>query len=123
MTLKDLMAADVAAVFLNMDEHAVEAVYLPKEGRYRSVPIVWDEDGSFSDDGDQQKRIEVGKAFCRKSPAGIDDPQFGDRLKLADGRIFVYTGEHSEVDAAAGCWTLHFQRTRPHRDNAAQGRR
>ena len=117
-SFRDMLAHDVANVFLNTNEFAETATYLPREGGPREVAGIPEEDGNFAQSETSIERVESLRWFCSRGTDGITDPQLGDKLRLSDGRTFTFSGDTSQADNAS--WWVHFERRIPNRLGAGQ---
>ena len=112
MTLREQMAADVAGVFLNDEEHAESVTYTPANGVARTITAIVNEDGGLEDqDGRLADRIYAWVFVARSGTTGIDDPQVNDTLAVTRGGEevrFTYAGGVSDADDSG--WWLRFSR-------------
>lgn len=112
MTLREQIAADVAAVHINTADFAESLTYVPNGGTARTISGVVDEGGDFAEQQHGIDEVETLEVFVsRDSTTGIDDPQLGDRVRRAidsDAKWYSYSGRKTDVDESA--WTLIFER-------------
>jgi hypothetical protein len=120
-TLREQIAADVEAVFLNVDDFAETCTYIPKDGDSRSIVAVVEEDAQQPEEMNTASLLGVIRVFVsRDSSTGIDAPQLGDKFwREADGtapeKAYSFSGVVDESDdATATAWTLLFTRKRPY---------
>lgn len=114
-TLKDQLATDVAAVFLNTADFASTDQYTPADGLPRDVVGIAEEsvDGQADSEIGDEEPVERIRYWTSRSldQDGIDDPQIGDELVLAensDDTPYTFSGEIPERDANS--WWLIFWR-------------
>lgn len=115
-TLKQQIAADVPAVFLNADEFAEQLVFLPKDGPPRNLLGSVEDVTDYRDNADgimQATRLEIFVSRDREhaDTGGIDAIVPGDGVHRAsdpEGVAYAFTGDILDADEAS--WTLVFQR-------------
>lgn len=81
-TLRDLMEADISAVFLNTDEHAETVAYIPQDGESVTIDVVAEENAGIRSQGEGHKTlVRHLQTFCKKdASAGITQIRPGDVL-------------------------------------------
>jgi hypothetical protein len=114
-TLADQIQADVAGVFLNVDDFASVDSYTAVGEAARDVHGIAEELVATRQDeetGDEETKERI-RYFCGRDAAefGIEDPQIGDKLVLVsdpDSSPYTFSGEIQERDAVG--WWLVFWR-------------
>jgi hypothetical protein len=116
LTLKQQIAADVPAVFLNEDEFGEGLVFLPKGGPPRTIVGSVEDATSYPDNADgvmEATRLEIFVSRDRddEETGGIDAIAIGDGIRRAtdpEAHVFAFTGDILDADESS--WTLVFQR-------------
>jgi hypothetical protein len=112
MTLASQIDADMATVFCNTNDFATSFTYSPKSGPSRTIKGIIEELGRLQDSASgifQREEIEIMVSRTSSDACGgIDDPRIGDSITLADGRVFSYSGDNSDIERNS--WWLRFYR-------------
>lgn len=109
MTLAAQIAADIA-LLLNTSELSVSLVYQPSGGAARTIVGNTDAGSDFVDTQHGRDEVEFLDVFVKRdSTDGIDDPQLGDKIKIASGsKWYSFSGLRTEEHE--NDWTLRFIR-------------
>lgn len=102
MTLREQMQADVAAVFLNTDEHAELITYRPARGEPREIAAIVNEDVlSPGQEGLLEREHSFYILAARDGTTGIDSPQAGDTISFTRGGLVIvarWAGDSPDAD-------------------------
>lgn len=112
MSLSDLIADDVAAVFLNTDEFAETVTVFESDGAYREiVAVVGRKTKQIDDERNVKRQPESIQVFCRKhAEAGILAPAIGLAVRLA-GEAESSRWTFAEIlDEDAASLTIRFEK-------------
>lgn len=105
-TLDDMMEEDIAAVFLDTDEHAEAISYTPVGGVLRSISAIveFDEQILTSDFSDGRGAAKTARLFIAHNDTdGVASPVEGDAVTLADSSTWKVKGQ-PDSDNFGGCW-------------------
>lgn len=129
MTLREQIADDVTAVFLNVDDFAEVVSFVPGNGVARDVTVVIDARRDFRETETGLAQVEVLEVLCARDASnettgGIDSPQIGDAIRRSatydsDQRLFAFTGVATDVSDSS--WRLEFARDVMFRHGGVKG--
>lgn len=106
MTLKDVISDDIAAVFLDTDEHGETIRYTPAGLPERTIVGILDFDEqilttSFNDGRGCERTARL--FIAHRDSDGVAMPAEGDLVVVADGSRWRVQGK-PEADNFGGCW-------------------
>ena len=122
MSFAAQLANDLTAVFLNPAEFGETVTYFPRGQPSRSITAVVDRSLLQPRLGQSHKTVdEEIKLFCQADPVlGINDPQIGDALQLAEDAPDQLWDFDSRQPLSMGGITLRFKRSRLQRAGFAK---
>jgi hypothetical protein len=80
-TLREQITADVADVFMQVDDFAEDVTYIPGTGASRTVTCVIEEEQEYFDTELDTQLLERIRVFVPRTAAGIQTPKIGDKIK------------------------------------------
>jgi hypothetical protein len=122
LNFNDQVAADLDAIFLNPAEFGESVTYFPRGGSPRPVVAVVDRSLLQKRPGQSHTTYdEEISVFCKQNATtGINDPQIGDGLLLAEDAADQRWDFDQRLHVSMGGITLRFKRSRLQRSGFAR---